>query len=295
MIDTNLNRTQDLFQRYPLRSLREIPGGSMPVPYHVYSGTVLLIGGTADLASVRALMADKSLEPVRTTRGEALLSLWVCNFTHSSLGPHKILHAGVPTTLAPLSPVEPQPLALLGAILTMPQVGMYSWRTWVDDTRVAIYQSELLGLDAHLAQGEFSQDLAGRTVEFEFWDVSDGETLLTGQVRERSYTTPLPAISLLRRLGLSGFLQVSRQPMFPLRFVAPCVDRKPSDRLSGRVSQVYWHRQRSVTQFYSPPADRLVLGGTVYPHVEFRPQFVERLEGFKMVYLLPGKSWDELS
>jgi hypothetical protein len=290
MIDTNLNRTQDLFQQYPLRSLREVPGGSAPVPYHVYNGTVLLIGGTANLPSVRALLDDDSLELVCTTRGEALISLWVCNFTQSSLGPHKILHAGISVALDALPPVEPRPLALLGSILTMPQVGMYCQRTWIDEARVAIYQSELLGLNVHMTQGEFSQDPAGRSVEFEFWDVSDGETLLSGQVRERAYTTPRPALALLRRLGLSGYLQVSRRPKFSLRVVVPLGGRRPAGELSERVSQVYWHRQRAVTQFFNPHSDRLVLGSTVYPGIEFHPQFVERLEGFKMVYFLPGKS-----
>jgi hypothetical protein len=290
MIDANLNKTQDLFQKYPLRSLREVPGGSAPVPYHVYNGTVLLIGGTANLASVRALLDNQGLEPVRTTHGEALVSLWVCNFIQSSLGPHRVLHAGISVALGSLPPVEPQPLALLGTVLTMPQVGMYCQRTWIDEPRVAIYQTELLSLDVHLAQGEFSQDPAGRSVEFEFWDVSDGETLLNGRVRERAYTTPRPALALLRRLGLSGFLQVSRQPNFSLRVVPPCGEKGPAGGLSERTSQVYWGRQRSVTQFFNPHSDRLVLSSAVYPGVEFHPQFIERLEGFKMVYLLPGKS-----
>jgi hypothetical protein len=299
MIDTNLSKTQDLFQKYPLRSLREFPGGGAPVrdglvPYHVYNGTVLLIGGTANLASVRALLNNQNLEPVRTSAGEALVSLWVCNFTQSSLGPHKMLQAGTSVALGALPPVEPQPLALLGAVLTMPQVGMYCRRTWVDEARVAVYQSELFGLDVHLTQGEFSQDLTGRNMEFEFWDVSDGETLLSGRVRERAYTTPRPALALLRRLGLSGLLQVTRQPNFSLRVVPPLAEKKPAGGLSGgfseRISQVYWRRQRSVTQFFNPHSDRLVLSSAVYPGVEFRPQFIERLEGFKMVYLLPGKS-----
>jgi hypothetical protein len=288
MIDANLNKTQDLFQQFPLRSLQEVPDGV--VPYHVYNGSVLLIGGTANLAPVRALLDNQSLEPVRTTRGEALISLWVCNFTQSSLGPHKVLHAGVSVALDALPPVEAQPLALLETVLTMPQVGMYCQRTWTDEARVAIYQSELFGLDVHLAQGESSQDPLGSSLEFEFWDVSDGETLLSGRVRERAYTTPRPALALLRRLGLSGLLQVSRQPNFSLRVVPPCGKKKPDGRLSERISQIYWRRQRSVTQFFNPHSDRLALSSAVYSGVEFHPQFIERLEGFKMVYLLPGKS-----
>jgi len=285
MILPNLNNSQDLFQQYPLHDLRKIPGGNAPVPYHVYNGTALFIGGTANLKRVRALLARDNLEPVQTARGEALISLWVCNFTRSSLGPHKTLQASISVALETLPPVEPQPLALLATMLTMPQVGIYCQRTWTDKARVAFYQSELLGLDVHPAQGEFSQDPDERSVDFEFWDVSNGETLLSARVRERAYTTPRPALALLRRLGLSGFLQVSRQPRFSLRTVAPC----GAGTLSERVSLIYWYRQRAVTQFFNPSSDRLFLNNSVYPDVEFRPQFIERLEGFKMVYLLPGK------
>jgi hypothetical protein len=290
MINTNLNKSQDLFKKYPLRSLPGLPGGGAPVPYHVYNGTVLLIGGTASLAAVRGLLEDQSLEPVHTTRGEALISLWVCNFTQSSLGSHKVLHASISVALDPCPPVEPQPLALLGTILKVPQVGMYCQRTWTDEARVALYQSALLGLDVRLAQGESSHDPAGRSVEFEFWDVSDGETLLSGRVRQRAYTTPRPALALLSKLGLSGFLQVSRQPKFAIRVVSPCMEARSAGGLSGRISLVNWQRRRAVTQFFDLHSDRLFLSRDVYPGVEFRPQFVERLEGFKMVYLPPGTS-----
>jgi hypothetical protein len=290
MIETNLNATQDLFQLHPIRSLRKVSGGSAPVPYHVYNGTVLLIGGTADLDSVRALLVDEDLEPICTTRGDAFISLWLCNFNQSSLGPHKILYSGISVALEALPPLKPRPLALLDAILMKPQVGIYWRRAWMDDARAAIYQSELLGLDVYLAQGGYTQDPDRRIMEFEFWEVSEGETLLSGHVRERAYTTPRPALALLRRLGLSGFLQVTRQPKFSLRVVAPCRGGDSGSALSERISQIYWQGHHAVTQYFNPQNDRLFLSNAVYPDIEFHPQFVERLEGFKMVYLPPGKS-----
>ena len=295
MVEADLKETPDIFQQYPLHGLRKITGGSAPVPYHVYNGTALFIGGTASQASVQALLGDVDLELVRTTQGEALISLWVCDFAQSSLGAHKMLQASISVVLEEaLPPVEPQPLALLATMLTMPQVGMYCLRTWTDEARVAIFQSELLGLDVHLAQGEFPQDPAGHIAEFEFWDVSNGETLVSAQIRERAYTAPRPALALLRRLGLSGFLQVSRQPRFSLRTVTPCRSKwligGPTGARAQQVSQLFWQNQRTVTQFFNPHSDRLYLNDSVYPGVEFHPQFIERLEGFKMVYLLPGNS-----
>jgi hypothetical protein len=301
MIETNPNKPRDTFQQYSLGRLRGGPDNQLPdgkLPYHVYNGTVLLIGGTASLGSVQRLLDDRGLEPVCTTRNEGLVSLWVCIFTQSSLGPHMVLHAGISVALNALPPVEPRPMALLGAVLTMPQVGMYYQRTWVDEPRVAAYQSELLGLDVHLAQGGFSQFPSEGRVEFEFWDVNDGETLLSGQLCERSYTTPRSALALLLRLGLSGFLQVARRPGFSLQVVAPGGEGGPGGRTAARhtgsfrerVSQMHWNCQRAVTQFFNPHSDRLMLSSTVYREMEFHPQFIERLEGFKMVYLPPGNS-----
>jgi hypothetical protein len=295
MVETYLKEPPDIFRQYPLYGLRKISGGSAPVPYHVYDGTALFIGGTAGLASVQALLGEVGLEPLRTTQGEALISLWVCNFTQSSLGPHKWLQASISVALEEhLPPVGSQPAALLKTMLTMPQAGMYCLRTWTDETRVAIFQSELLGMDVHLAQGEFPKNPTGHIAEFEFWDLSNGETLVSAQIRQRACTAPRPALALLRRLGLSGFLQASRQPRPSLRTVTPCGSRWLVDGPSGaeaeQVSQLLWQNQRAVTQFFNPQSDRLFLNDSVYPGVEFHPQFIERLEGFKMVYLLPGNS-----
>jgi hypothetical protein len=289
MIDMNLNTPQDLFQLYPLHNLRERAGGNAQVPYHVYDGTILLIGGTGDFEAVQALLREEGLEAVYTTRDEALISLWLCDFTHSSLGPHKILYAGISVALDAVQPVKPRPLALLDAVLMRPQVGMYFQGAWVDKIRAATYQSEMLDLDVHLAQGGIIQDPVRRSMEFEFWDVNEGKTLLSGQVRERAYTKPLPALALLYRFGLPGFLQVSRQPRFSLQVVSHGRGEETDCRLSKRISNIYWQSQHAVTQYFNLQSDQLCLNDAVFPGVEFHPKFVERLEGFKMVYFLPGK------
>jgi len=290
MIDSDLNTTQDLSQLFPLHNLREISGGSAQVPYHVYDGTILLIGGTARFESVQKLLDGESLEAACTTQDEALISLWLCDFAQSNLGPHKILYAGISVALDALPPVKSRPLAFLDAVLMTPKVGIYFHGAWMDDVRAAIYQTKLLGLDVHLAQGGVTQDPARRSMEFEFWDVSEGETLLSGHVRERAYTTPRPALALLRRLGLPGFLQVSRQPKFSLEVLAPGGSEGTDRERSRRISKIYWQSQHAVTQYFNPQSDQLFLSKVVFPGVEFHPQFVERLEGFKMVYLPPGKS-----
>ena len=287
MIDTELNTTQDLFQLFPLHNLREDSGSNAQAPYHVYDGTIILVGGTASLKAVQALLNGENLEAVRTTRNEALISLWMCDFTQSSLGPHKILYAGISVALDTVRPVRPRPRALSDAVLMKPQVGVYFQGAWMDEVRAATYQSEMLGLDVHLAQGGIIQDPARRNMEFEFWDVNDGETLLSGRVHGRATTTTRPALALLRRFGLPGFLQVLRQPRFSLQVVAPGKGDETDCMLSKRTSNIYWQSQHAVTQDFNLQSDQLCLSNAVFPGVEFYPKFVERLEGFKMVYFLP--------
>jgi hypothetical protein len=290
MIDTDLNTTQDLFQLFPLHNLREVSGGNAQAPYHVYDGTILLIGGTASLEAVKALLSEENLAAVRTTRNEALISLWLCDFTQSSLGPHKILYAGISVALDTVRPVKPRPMALLDAVLKKPQVGIYFQGTWMDEVRAATYQSEMLGLDVHLAQGGIIQDPARRSMEFEFWDVNEGETLLSGKVRGRATTPPRPALALLSRFGFPGFLQVLRQPRFSLQVVAPGKGDETDCMLAKRISKIYWQCQHADAQSFNLQNDQLYLSNAVFPGVDFHPKFVERLEGFKMVYFLPGKS-----
>ena len=202
---------------------------------------------------------------------------------------YPILYAGISVALDRVRPVRPRPLALLDAVLMRPQVGMYFHGAWMDTVRAANYQSEMLGLDVHLAQGGFIQESLGRSTEFEFWDLNEGETLLSGEVRERAYTTPLPALALLYRFGLPGFLQVSRQPRFSLQVVAPGRGEETDCRLSKRISNIFWQSQHAVTQYFNLQSDQLRLNNAIFPGVEFHPKFIERLEGFKMVYFLPGK------
>lgn len=287
MIETNLNTTQDLFQLFPLHNLRGYSGGNAKVPYHVYDGMISLIGGTADFEAVQALLSEESLDAVCTTRGQALMSLWLCDFTQSSLGPHKILYAGISVALERTRPVRPRPLALLDAVLMRPQVGMYFHSAWMDEVRASTYQSELLGLDVHLAQGEIIQDPATRSMEFEFWDVTKGETLLSGKVRRRTYTNLRSVFALISRFGLPGFLQDSHRPRFSLQVVAPGRRGEADCGLSKRLSNIYWQSRHAVTQHFNLESDQLCLSNAIFPGVEFQPRFVERLEGFKMVYFLP--------
>jgi hypothetical protein len=74
-----------------LTSLKRTSAGLLPVPYHIYDGHALFLGGVADLAGVRDLLASEDVVPVSTTYGHALMGVWVIDGTDASLGPHQEL------------------------------------------------------------------------------------------------------------------------------------------------------------------------------------------------------------
>ena len=55
MQDKMSTKTHPLFTAYPLQNNLEISVDNVPTPYHVYDGHGLLIGGTADFATVAHL------------------------------------------------------------------------------------------------------------------------------------------------------------------------------------------------------------------------------------------------
>ncbi|QLQ05920.1 MAG: hypothetical protein HZY76_07535 [Anaerolineae bacterium] len=53
-----------LFDKFPLRDQVTLSCGPLPQPYHIYDGRGLLIGGLADLAAARSLLAAQNVVPV---------------------------------------------------------------------------------------------------------------------------------------------------------------------------------------------------------------------------------------
>ena len=95
-----------LFKRYPLHGTAQLSTGEVPMPYHIYRGYGLFIGGTASLPEVRDLLRDEAVTPTQNADGQALMGVWVCDFTDASPGPHHELQLSIfvsPTNSAPIS------------------------------------------------------------------------------------------------------------------------------------------------------------------------------------------------
>ncbi|GJM40670.1 MAG: hypothetical protein DHS20C20_09520 [Ardenticatenaceae bacterium] len=142
------NKNHPLFTEFPLSGTATISVGDVPTPYHVYDGSGVLIGGTANLANVKQLLKNESVFPIETEGGKALLGIWVVDFTDASLGPHNELQFSILVAHQPLPPVPDHPLALVKALFANDKARMFCYRLWNAGETAVAYNRELLGLNA---------------------------------------------------------------------------------------------------------------------------------------------------
>jgi hypothetical protein len=275
------NREHALFRQFPQTGQQRTSAGMLPVPYHVYDGRALFIGGTADLAAVRGLLEREHVTPYETTGGRALMGIWVTSFTDASLGPHYELQFSIFVAREARPPVEPHPFAILKLLTMDPAARMLCHGLWNDTEPVVAYNRELLGLNAFLAEAALSLH-RGRST-FSFSDRRTGQAILSGTVTEVARPPLRSTVAMMRFFGWRGMARIMRQPYLTATVVNTISERQPSN-LDART---YTRNAREVVRFFDPKTDHLTLMYRPYLRLDFMPQFVEHMHGFKFVYLHP--------
>src|SRR5262245_53262349 len=118
-------RQDKLFKRFPITREIRTSAGPLPIPYHVYDGRAVMIGGTAELGTINELVKDEELTPLRDSDGRALMAVWIGDFTDASLGPHKELQISIFVKREATRPVAAHPLAIQRALLNEEGIGMF--------------------------------------------------------------------------------------------------------------------------------------------------------------------------
>jgi hypothetical protein len=67
----------------------------------------------------------------------------------------------------------------------------------------------------------------------------------------------------------------------------PVVNPIGADLARNVAADSFTKAQTSVLRYFDPTTDRLVFGDTPYRRLQFQPQFVQAMTGFKFVYLFP--------
>jgi hypothetical protein len=273
-----------LFKQYPLTRQARLSTGEAPVPYHIYSGYGALVGGTADLAAVRQLLQGEQVTPVQTAGGQALMGVWLCDFTDASLGSHTELQFSVFVSReshGPVDAVPDHPLSLLVAMLARPEIQMMCHGLWNNTPGVVAYNRELLGLNARRSESVVARDAQALT--FQVQDGESGAPVCAGRLSKPRQASPRANLAMLAQMGLGRMQRVAQQPWVSMQVVNPISPALPRNA----VAHAFTHNDANVLRYFDPRADSLAIGNAIYQRLQFTPQFVQHMDGFKFVYLSP--------
>ncbi|MDT8992486.1 hypothetical protein RQP54_16570 [Curvibacter sp. APW13] len=274
-----MRKEHRFFERFPLDAHVQVGDEKLTSPYHVYDGTLLLVGGTVESAQAAALLGPSGLHPVRDTEGRALAAVWVGDFTEANLGPHHELQISLLASRGEAPPVVAHPLAMLVALVTQPQVRVVCHGLWNSTQRVVRYNAEHLGLDARFGTGILTR--AGSRWQFEFSDI-DGQPLVQGALDEVRRMPTALAWELARRVGWAAAWRALRDPVVQvpvLNTLSPYAD-------TLEVAQTYTLADRQSLRL-ATESDALQISVAPYAALGFTPAFVQQLEGLRFIYLRP--------
>jgi hypothetical protein len=272
-------RQHDLFRRFPLTSLKRTSAGLLPVPYHIYDGHAMFLGGVADLEVARDLLASEDVMPVATADGHALMGVWVIDGTDASLGPHQELQLSFVVARRAITNVPAHPLVMLDLLRFSPDVRLLCHGLWNDRAQVVAYNREVLALDARLTRGTITRDEERHQKRFSFLDTNDA-SICSGAVHEATATSPAVLLSLVRLMGVRRFIQATRDPWL----VAQVTNPRGLLPLNADA-QAYIVSSRPVVQFFNPATDTLAIDDPTYRALRFEGRFIEHMNDFRFVYL----------
>jgi hypothetical protein len=268
-----------LFERFPLDAHVQVGDEKLTSPYHVYDGTLLLVGGTADAAQASKLLAPSGLAPLCDTQGHALAAVWVGDFTQASLGPHHELQISLLATSRVALPVDAHPLALLTALMTRPDAYMVCHGLWNSTQRVVRYNAEHLGLDAHFGNGLMTR--TRQRWHFSFADVGE-QPLAQGDIACVARTPLALGWKLAGQLGWRALWRSARDPSVHV----PVLNTLGPHASVVEVAHTYTRADRQALRL-ATGQDHIQLHAKPYAALGFTPSFVQQLEGLRFVYLRP--------
>lgn len=268
-----------LFERFPLDAHVQVGGEKLTSPYHVYDGTLLLVGGTADANQAAALLATSGLQPVCDSAGRALAAVWVGDFTAASLGPHHEVQISLLATARPAPALPAHPLALLLALVKRPDVHMVCHGLWNSTHRVVRYNAEHLGLNAQYGTGLLTR--SHQRWRFAFADVGE-QPLLEGALACVARTPAALGWQLVQRLGWRALWRSLRDPVVQV----PVLNTLGPHAAVLELAQTHTRADRQALRL-ATPADQLRIHAAPYAALGFAPAFVQQMEGLRFVYLRP--------
>jgi hypothetical protein len=270
-----------LFKQYPLNGQATLSVGPAPTPYHIYDGSGLLIGGTVNAAAAQQLLKAEPLTPLQNAAGRVFMGIWVCDFTDASLGAHHELQFSFFMADRPTGLSATNPLALLRLMLVTPGVQMLCHGLWNNTPLVVAYNRELLSLNARLAQSQIGR--TAQALNFSFADSVTQQPIFSGTIHQPRLPSLRASFGLIGQVGFARGMALAQKPWLSLNV------RNPVGVGLNRngVAETFTKNDVNNVRYFDPRTDKLTFGPTPYATLDFTPQFVQYMEGFKFVYLQP--------
>lgn len=281
MTEAPIFTSHPVFQQVPVSKEVPLSTGVASSPYVIYDGYALLAGGTCDLYAARDLLTDQLLSPIATPDGRALMAMWVVDATHATLGPHKELQFSLFVTRGEQKVVTAHTLTTLGMIVNG-EASLLCRGLWNDTPRVIAYNREHLGLPAAMATGNVILDPLLKRTSFEFRD-ERGELLVRGRVKLDAATSFGMFAPMIESLGMQGLWRAFTQPYISATVINPISEWAPVHRAAATFAAA----THNIVQAYDLHSDTIAIMAEPWSRLQFRPQFLEHLHGFKFVYLDP--------
>lgn len=272
-----------LFRQYPLNGHGDLSIGQVPTPYHIYDGSAAFIGGTADYEEVRRLLAVEQVTPVQTTSGSALMGIWVCDFCDASLGPHTELQFSIFVARDSIYDIPEHSLSVLTTMITRQDVQMLCHGLWNNTPKAVAYNRELLSLNARLAESKIARR-AGK-LQFEFRDAALATPIFSGELNKPERGSIRATFSLAAQIGFAQSLAMARAPWVEMKVVNPVGVALSRNAVAQAFTKVVAPRIR----FWDDSTDTLHFGEVPHARLQFKPRFIEFMDGFRFVYLNPHK------
>lgn len=275
-----------LFERYPLDGTILIGGEQVSTPYHIYDGSILLVGGVGDRQVARQLLHNERLTPIEDHDGNALMAVWVCDFTQANLGAHHELQISIFASFTPQLPVVSHSFAIYRLMTLNPDMMMVCHGLWNSTTLVTQYNREHLDLNARQSISQIDDSGDGERWRFSVQDVESREMIADGDLRRSFRQEPGVLWDMTQHLGWRGMLRTLRSPFIQM----PVVNTRRDAVMENQIARTYTRNDAQVIRYFDGRKDRITLCHPSYAALNFRPQFVQYSSGVRFVYLRPGSS-----
>jgi hypothetical protein len=275
-----MRQNHALFKRYPLDGTVQVGGESLSTPYHVYDGSILFIGGTANVDAAAELLRTDEVTPILDTQGNALIAVWVCDFTEANLGAHHELQFSIFASFKPQPRVPSHAFAIYRMLTLNSDVVMVCHGLWNNTERVVNYNRDHLALDAHLSTSRI--DRTSQRWRFDVVDAKRGNLIVEGELSYPKRQSPQALMAMSKHLGVRGMFATMSSPFIHV----PVANTRGTHAENNRVAHTYTRSDRQFIRYFESQ-DRLLIHDTKYVPLNFRPQFVQYNDGVRFVYLDP--------